>query len=204
MPSSKLAALAFVAVVTIAPRAVAQQAEGYLVERFYPSAPGAGWFVMDALDTRGTFGGAVSLTTGYAYNPLRVGTGASEIRVVSDDAFAGVGMAATYDRFRFYINIVKPLVIDGQSGTFGGYTYTGPAVDLGTHPDTLSDTGFGFDARIYGDPRGPLRRAGLRTERPTQRLRHGWPGARDVAVPRRRGRALVHVRRPRRRAHPSA
>src|SRR5260370_39812697 len=43
-----------------------QHPQGFAVERFYPSAPGGGWFVMDALDLRGGLGGALALTTGYA------------------------------------------------------------------------------------------------------------------------------------------
>ncbi len=33
------------------------QAQGFAVERFYPSAPGGGWMVMDDLSMRGRFGG---------------------------------------------------------------------------------------------------------------------------------------------------
>ena len=31
--------------------------QGYAVERFYPSAPGAGWFVMDDVNLSGGLGG---------------------------------------------------------------------------------------------------------------------------------------------------
>src|SRR3984957_8484784 len=47
-----------------------QQPSGFAVERLYQSAPGGGWFVMDDLDMTGRLGGAVSLTSGYARNPL--------------------------------------------------------------------------------------------------------------------------------------
>jgi hypothetical protein len=49
-----------------------QQTQGFAVERFYPSAPGGGWFVMDDINISGGLGGAISLTGGYALNPLEV------------------------------------------------------------------------------------------------------------------------------------
>jgi hypothetical protein len=49
-----------------------QQAQGFAVERFYPSAPGSGWFVLDDVNMSGGLGGAISLTTGYSRNPLLV------------------------------------------------------------------------------------------------------------------------------------
>src|SRR5215475_13472065 len=49
-----------------------QEVAGFAVERLYESAPGAGWFVMDDLDISGRLGGAVSLSSGYARNPLLI------------------------------------------------------------------------------------------------------------------------------------
>jgi hypothetical protein len=149
-----LIALAWVA------RADAQQAaHGFAVERFYPSAPGAGWFVMDTLDMHGGLGGAAALTVGYAHKPLRIGTsdGSQHLTVVADQAFADLGFAATYDRLRLYVNFDVPLVIGGQSGTVGDYAFTAPAVDPSSQPDTVSDARIGFDARLVGDASSPLR-----------------------------------------------
>jgi hypothetical protein len=134
-----------------------QQPQGFAVERFYPSAPGGGWFVMDALDMRGGLGGALELTTGYARNPLRVTDGSQHLAVVSDQVFTDFGFAATYDRWRFYLNMDAPLLIKGQGGTVGSYQLTAPSLDLGSHPDTLSDPRIGVDARILGGPGGPFR-----------------------------------------------
>lgn len=128
-------------------------AQGFRVERLYSSAPGAGWVVMDALDMRGGLGGVMGLTMGYAHDPLRV-EGAP---VVEHRAFADFGFAATYDRWRLYLNMVMPLVIDGQSATSGGYRFTAPSVDPASNPDTLSDVRIGLDTRLFGREGAPLR-----------------------------------------------
>src|ERR1700689_4655005 len=78
-------------------------AQGFAVDRFYPSAPGAGWFVMDALDMRGGLGGAFEVQSGYARNPLRISQGSQSLSVVSDEVFADIGLAVTYDRWRLYL-----------------------------------------------------------------------------------------------------
>src|SRR5277367_772417 len=88
-----------------------QKPQGFAVERFYPSGPGGGWFVMDDLGMRGGLSGTVAVTGGYAMNPLRVTDGSQHLAVVSDQAFTDFGVAATYDRFRLYLNLDAPLVI---------------------------------------------------------------------------------------------
>jgi hypothetical protein len=141
-------------------RADAQQpapAEGFAVERFYPSAPGAGWLVMDSLDMHGGFGGVMSLTGGYERSPLRIANGARDLAVVSDRAFADFGVAVTYQRYRLYFNLDAPLVTQGESGTAGANQFTGPSLDLGQNPDTLSDARVGFDARLLGGPDSAFR-----------------------------------------------
>src|SRR5689334_4391140 len=70
---------------------------GFGVERLYTSAPGAGWFALDSLDMHGGFGGVMGLTLGYAHNPLVIENGSDHLPVVSDQAFANFGFAATYD-----------------------------------------------------------------------------------------------------------
>jgi hypothetical protein len=130
---------------------------GFAVERFYPAAPAGGWFVMDTLDMHGGLGGAMSLTMGYASAPLRVTDGTTHLAVVSDQAFAGFGFAATYQRWRWYLNLDMPLAIYGQSGTVGPYTFAGPAVNLGSNPDTLSDARLGTDVRLVGGPTSRFR-----------------------------------------------
>lgn len=157
MRSSKV--LLALALLAVAGEAHAQQtAQGYAVERFYPSAPGGGWFVMDTLDLHGTLGGAASATVGYSASPVLVTNGPQRLAVVSDDVFADLGFAVMFlDRFRFYLNFPMPLQVTGQSGVVGNYQYNAPNVTIGNNPDTIGDVRLGFDARLLGKPDGPIR-----------------------------------------------
>src|ERR1700733_9220586 len=126
MPSSEARALAsaaalFGAVPSPAMAEAQQQPEGFALDRLYPSAPGGGWFVMDDLDLRGGLGGAISMSAGYAHSPLRLADGSEHLTVVSAQASTDFGFAATYDRWRLYLNLDAPLVTKGQSGTVGDY-----------------------------------------------------------------------------------
>lgn len=134
-----------------------QQARGFDLERFYTSAPGGGWFVMDTLDMHGGLGGAASLVASYARNPLRVTDGSGHLAVVSDQAFMQLGFAATYTRFRLYATFDSPLTVQGNSGTVGAYTFTAPSVDPASSPDAISHGRLGADARIVGDATSAFR-----------------------------------------------
>jgi OmpA-OmpF porin, OOP family len=163
MPSSDVKrALGFAAALLVASalssRAEAQQqAQGFAVERLYPSAPGGGWFVMDELDMHGGLGGVMALTTSYSKDPLRVPAGSQHLDAVSDRAFTDFGFAVTYERWRLYLNFDAPLVTIGQSGTVGAYQFSDPSLDLSQNPDTLSDARIGLDARVFGDDKSPFR-----------------------------------------------
>jgi len=153
MPSSswRCALGSVVTLLAICARAQAQQqAQGFATERLYLSAPGAGWFVMDALDMRGGLGGSFALTVGYARNVWHLSDGTRSVPIVSDQAVADLGAAVTYDRWRLYVNFEMPLVIKGQGGTIGDRSFSGPSVDLGSNPDTLTDARIGVDMRIVG------------------------------------------------------
>jgi hypothetical protein len=140
-----------------APPHAPPQAQGFGVERLYPSAPEGGWFVMDALDMHGGLGGAMALNIGYAGNPLRVTDGVNHLSLVSDEASADFGFALTYQRWRWYLNLGLPLAIYGRSGMVGGYAFAGPAVNLGSNPDTVSDARIGTDVRIVGGAQSRFR-----------------------------------------------
>jgi len=185
-----------------------QQPSGFAVERFYQSAPGSGWFVMDDLDIGGRLGGALSLTSGYARNPLVI-TGPDskqKLAVVSQEAFVGIGGAITHDRFRGYIDFPTPLVVSGTSGTLGPYQFTAPSVSLGTNPDTVSDPRTGVDARLFGEPGSLLRLgagaqlifpSGIRADYVTDaryRAMFRFLAAGDVGAFRYAGQLGVHVR----------
>ena len=158
LSSSRHCALACVILLSASAGAQAQQqAQGFAVERLYPSAPGAGWFVMDSLQMGGGLGGALSLTVGYARNPLRLTDGTQTVAVVSHQMVADIGAAVTYDRWRLYLNLDAPLSIKGYSGTIGDYSFTAPSVDLESNPDTLSDPRIGIDMRDFGSPTSSFR-----------------------------------------------
>ena len=136
-----------------------QQPAGFAVERLYQSAPGGGWFVMDDLDISGRLGGAISITSGYARNPLVITgpDGKQKLAVVSQEAFVDIGGAVTHDRFRGYLDLPTPLLVSGTSGTLGPYQFTAPSVSIGTNPDSISDPRLGVDARLLGEPGSLLR-----------------------------------------------
>jgi hypothetical protein len=150
----------FVLLCFVPPRTGAQQqAAGFALERLYQSAPGAGWFVMDDLDISGEMGGAVSITSGYARNPLVItgSDGKQRLAVVSGQAFLDIGAAITHDRFRGYLDLPTPLVVSGTSGVLGPYQFTAPSLSLGTNPDTISDVRLGLNVRLSGKPGSLLR-----------------------------------------------
>jgi len=130
-------------------------AEGFNAERFAPSAPGAGWFVMDSLDMHGDVGGVLSFSARYAHEPLRVS--ASRIPVVTDSAYGQVAGAITWRSLRFSVGFDFPLAVKGPGVTAGGFQYPAVDVDLGSNPDTLSDVRIGVDARLLGEWNGPFR-----------------------------------------------
>ncbi|HEY1419054.1 MAG TPA: hypothetical protein VGF41_14190 [Myxococcaceae bacterium] len=127
--------------------------QGFDAERFFPSAPGAGWFVMDSLDMHGELGGAISFSARYARDPLRVGG----VAVVTDSGYGQIAAAITFRSWRWSLAFDVPVAVKGRTATIGGYAYPGPDLDLGSHPDTLSDVRLGVDTRLLGDPDGPFR-----------------------------------------------
>ena len=157
MASSKRIRLAVMLVVAGHTSIASAQPQGFAVERLYPSAPGGGWLVMDNLDIPDGLGGDLSFTLGYANNPLRLSDGTTRLAIVSDEVFADVGAALTYDGWRFYLNFDSPVVIRGQSGMIAGNAFTRPSLYLGSNPDEISDFRVGTDMRILGEPGSPFR-----------------------------------------------
>jgi hypothetical protein len=140
--------------------ATAQQlATGFALERYYPSPPGSGWFVMDDLNISGGLGGAIDVTSGYARDPLVVPSsgGVPGFALVSNEAFVNIGAAVTYDRYRVYLDFPIPYLVSGNSGISGPYQLNAPAVTAGTNPDTVADPRLGFDTRLFGVPDSSLR-----------------------------------------------
>jgi hypothetical protein len=114
---------------------------------------------MDDLNMNGGLGGAVSFISGYTLRPLQVknSTGTQQLSIVSDEAFADIGASATYRRYRFYLNLPMPLLLDGTSGTVGPYQFSAPGVNVGSRPDTASDPLVGLNVRLFGEPGNVLR-----------------------------------------------
>ena len=102
----------------------------------------------------GRLGGAMSLTSGYARNPLVITgpDGKQKLTVVSEEAFVDFGAAITHDRFRGYIDFPVPLLLSGRSGTRGQYQFTAASVSLGSNPDTVSAPRIGIDMRRLDNP----------------------------------------------------
>ena len=129
---------------------------GFATDRLYTSAPGAGWIVMDDLAMHGPLGGTISGAGDYARDPLHLPAG-PRANIVSDQGSTRLGVAVTYERFRFYGNLTAPYVSQGNDATVAGYSYTAPHVDLGKNPDTYSDVRLGVDARVLGRDKSPFR-----------------------------------------------
>ena len=130
---------------------------GFNAERLYPSAPGAGWFVMDSLDMHGGLGGALSFSARYAHQPLRLSSGTGRVTPVTDSAYGQIGGAITWRAWRFSFGFDFPFAVKGPGATVGGYRYPAVDLDLGSNPDTLSDVRVGVDGRLLGDWDGPFR-----------------------------------------------
>jgi hypothetical protein len=146
------AACAWPRVSSAQPAPSAPAARGFAVDRFYPSAPGGGWLVMDDLDLHGGLGGVAGISTVYALKPLRIPSAGGDLAVVSNEVYSDFAFAIGYDRWRLYLDLDMPLVVRGDSGTASGYSFTGAGLDLGANPDTLTDARLGIDGRLVGEP----------------------------------------------------
>ncbi len=151
-----LAIVVFASTASAAARAQ-QDVQGFAVERLYRSAPGSGWFVMDALDIREQLRVAASMTFGYARRPLQLEEAEHHLAVVSDQAFMDLGFALEYAAVRLYLDMTAPLLIKGDSGAIGGFLFTAADIDPAHDPDTLSDPRIGVDVRLIGDVGDPVR-----------------------------------------------
>lgn len=134
-----------------------ESTQGALVGRLPSAAPGAGWLVMDDLAFPRALGGALALSGAYAYRPMVAEAPGARVEVVRHAAYGEVAAAVHYGGWRAHLSFANPLYVRGAGGVVGGYRYVAPDADPETHPDTLSDVRFGFDARVVGDERSPLR-----------------------------------------------
>jgi hypothetical protein len=138
--------------------AFAQPVEGFALERFLSAAPGSSWLSANDLVLPRDLGGEAAVSLGYARRPLRIDVpGGSPLAVVSHQAFMEVALAIRYRGFRLAVFIPSPLVVTGESGLSGPYSYTAPDVNLSHTPDTIADTRIAVEKLLLGSPAGPLR-----------------------------------------------
>jgi hypothetical protein len=114
---------------------------------------------MDDLSIDRGWGVTIALTSGYAHDPFEVTStdGTHHATVVSGQAFVDVGVAATYDRYRLYLNLPMPMFLTGESGLVDGYQFIAPSVNLGNRPDLIADARIGADVRLLGQSNSLLR-----------------------------------------------
>jgi hypothetical protein len=140
-------------------RAFAQQpVEGFALERSLSAAPGSTWLTANDLVLPDGLGGEAALSLGYARRPLRIDVPqGARLDVVSHQAFMEVALAIRYRGFRLSVFIPSPIVLTGDSGASGPYSYTAPDVNPSHTPDTIADTRIALEKILLGSPGGPLR-----------------------------------------------
>jgi outer membrane protein OmpA-like peptidoglycan-associated protein len=144
------------------------QVQGFSVERLYMSPAGGGWWVMDDLSMHEKIGGedsdgpvrglGLSINGGVAGNPLSVASsdGTQHLDVVHTLSFVDLGIVGEFfGNSRAYMNIGGPVAAHGDSGTIGGFSYTGP--DYSASNPALNDFRIGWDTRFLGKFNGPFR-----------------------------------------------
>ncbi|MBX3227610.1 MAG: OmpA family protein [Labilithrix sp.] len=146
-----LGLLAGAVVATAAVDAEAQQARGFAINRFEPSARGSEWFVLDTLDLRGNVRPAVGAVAEWARNPLVIYNrdGSVRSRVVSDQFVVHLGGSVNlFDTLRLNLNVPLYAYTTGESGTINGVTYAAP-----TSNTTFGDIRLGGDVKLAGEYR---------------------------------------------------
>ena len=135
------------------------QPQGFAVERLDQSAPGSGWWTLNDLAWPLGVGGAISLSLGYAHDPLRIRPegGGPGLSLIEHQLFTSIGLAVSHHRFRLHASLSSPIYLAGQSGLVGDQQLTSPSVNLEQNPDTITDVHLALDARLLGDPASPLR-----------------------------------------------
>ena len=149
--SERLARLVLATTLLVGSPAHAQKhSTGFALERFVPSAPGAGWLALDDLAIPRHLTGVISIGGTYAHDPWRIDTPGGTVPVVAHEATASISGSVSYERLRLSFGLQNPLLVTGHNAFVHGRPYLAPTFDLAKSPDTLADTRFGLDARILG------------------------------------------------------
>lgn len=160
--SSQRSALLFASLVVAAltaTRAEAAEIRGFGIDRFEPSEAGSRWFTLDSLDYEGNLRPAVRLVGDWNHEPQKLyAIDGSHQALVSHQLSFHLGASLTFlDRFRVGVNV--PFFASQKGETIERFdgTYVGP------NEAAFGDVRVGAEARIVGEPRGPIRLgAGLR------------------------------------------
>ena len=146
--------------------AVAQEQNGYAVDRFDPSERGSEWFATESLDFRGQARSAFGVVGDYAYRPLVIYAPDGSVRapVLNHDLIGHVGGSLVlWERLRIATSLPVQLYTDGTTGSLNGLTYPAPKNSQG-----VGDLRISVDGRLLGDYGDPLRVAiGLSLWAPT-------------------------------------
>lgn len=159
-----LAALA--ALAASAPAAASADApSGFALSRFEPAPRGSRLFVLDTLDLGGHLRPALGATVDWAYKPLVAASpdGAERFALVRHQVLVRPsGSLVLFHRLRIAVDVPFAAVQDGDPADVAGRT-------LGAaQKPAMADARFALDARLLGDPRGPVAVAfGARAWAPT-------------------------------------
>jgi outer membrane protein OmpA-like peptidoglycan-associated protein len=145
--------------------ALAQEAEGFSLNRFEPAERGSDWFASESLDLRGHQRFSAGLVFDYGRKPLVLYDldGNEQTAIVSDQLFAHAGgTIILHDRFRIGLSLPVALVQDGEGGQIGTTTFE-------SNNDTnIGDVRLSGDVRLLGEYRDLLSvAAGVRLYAPT-------------------------------------
>lgn len=138
--------------------AEAQQARGFAINRFEPSARGSEWFVLDSLDMRGSGRPALGVVGEWARDPLVIYNrdGSVRSKVVSDQVVLHLGGSINlFDTLRVNLNVPLYAYATGDSGAINGVRYNAPSAST-----SFGDIRLGADVKILGEYRSAFSLAG--------------------------------------------
>ena len=158
MKTSRLCATgAAFAVVLASSQGFAQTSlEGFALNSYDPSDPGADWFALESLDLHRPLVPSFGVTGDYAHNPLVFHQDDEEVAIPIETQFfvhLGAGLTLT-EQFRVGLALPLALVHDGSSGDYRSLNYE---TESGS---SVGDLRFSAHWLAFGKHDGPVR-AGL-------------------------------------------
>jgi outer membrane protein OmpA-like peptidoglycan-associated protein len=134
---------------TLSPYALAQESQGFAINRFDPSERGSDWFTQESLDLRGEARPSFGVVGDWAHKPLVLyGADGNEIQsLIKDQIYlhAGGGIILA-QRLRLALSLPIVLHQDGKASTTnGGTTFQAPT------GAGVGDLRVGADLRLFGE-----------------------------------------------------